>query len=174
MKSVPFIGKVSVAVASAARVTGGMGLLPRTKNVCLESYQRPDPPATPPTPRCSAVSVVCAFCLRGAILSLARDFRRVSTRLNLGRDGSRRDLGTAARVQVGNRGMPGHDIIVVGFSAGGLDALARVVAGLPGDLPASMFVVHHFPPSSVSALPRILERSGSLPAKHAVHGEPFV
>lgn len=70
--------------------------------------------------------------------------------------------------------MPGHDIIVVGFSAGGLDALARVVGSLPADLPASMFVVHHFPPSSISALPRILERAGPLPAKHAVHGEKFV
>jgi two-component system chemotaxis response regulator CheB len=70
--------------------------------------------------------------------------------------------------------MPGHDIIVVGFSAGGLDALARVVAGLPAGLPAAIFVVHHFPPSSVSVLPRILERAGAIPAKHAVHGEPFV
>jgi two-component system chemotaxis response regulator CheB len=70
--------------------------------------------------------------------------------------------------------MPGHDIIVVGFSAGGLDALARVVGSLPTDLPASVFVVHHFPPSSISALPSILARSGALPARHAIHGEKFI
>jgi two-component system, chemotaxis family, protein-glutamate methylesterase/glutaminase len=70
--------------------------------------------------------------------------------------------------------MPGHDIIVIGFSAGGLDALARVVSDLPGDLQAAVFVVHHFPPSSVSVLPKILTRSGRMPARHAIHGEPIV
>jgi two-component system, chemotaxis family, protein-glutamate methylesterase/glutaminase len=70
--------------------------------------------------------------------------------------------------------MPGHDIIVVGFSAGGLDALARVVSDLPAGLQTAVFVVHHFPPSSVSALPQILTRSGRMPARHAVQGEPIV
>lgn len=70
--------------------------------------------------------------------------------------------------------MAGRDIIVVGFSAGGVTALARVVANLPQGLPASILVVHHFPPSSVSALPRILERAGRLPAAHAVHDEPIL
>jgi two-component system chemotaxis response regulator CheB len=37
--------------------------------------------------------------------------------------------------------MPGHDIIVIGASAGGVDALRQLVAGLPKDLPAAVFVV---------------------------------
>ncbi len=41
--------------------------------------------------------------------------------------------------------MPGRDIMVIGFSAGGVEALARLVAALPRDLPAALFVVHHFP-----------------------------
>jgi two-component system, chemotaxis family, protein-glutamate methylesterase/glutaminase len=69
--------------------------------------------------------------------------------------------------------MPGHDIIVVGASAGGVEALAKLVSGLPADLPAALFIVHHFPPHSISVLPQILGRSGPLPAAHARSGEPI-
>lgn len=40
----------------------------------------------------------------------------------------------------------GRDIIVIGASAGGLDALEQLVAGLPADIPASLFIVHHLSP----------------------------
>lgn len=49
--------------------------------------------------------------------------------------------------------------------------MMRLVAGLPRDLAAAVFVVHHFPANSVSALPEILTRAGPLPARHAVHDE---
>ena len=65
--------------------------------------------------------------------------------------------------------MPGHSVVVVGFSAGGVEAMARLAAGLPRDLPAAVFVAHHFPGNSVSALPSILCRSGHLPALHPAH-----
>lgn len=67
--------------------------------------------------------------------------------------------------------MAGRDIIVIGASAGGVEAMATVVRGLPADLPAAVFVVVHFPPWSRSVLPQILERTGALPAAHAVDGE---
>lgn len=56
-----------------------------------------------------------------------------------------------------------HDIVVVGFSAGGIDPLRRFVGALPADFPGAMFVVHHFPPQSVSALPSILKRVTTIP-----------
>lgn len=61
-----------------------------------------------------------------------------------------------------------HDIIVIGTSAGGVEALQTLVAGLPGDLRASLFIVLHIPATRPSALPHILSRSGPLPALHAV------
>ncbi|HKT60796.1 MAG TPA: chemotaxis protein CheB [Gemmatimonadales bacterium] len=63
--------------------------------------------------------------------------------------------------------MQGHDIIVIGFSAGGIEPLLQLVADLPSDLPAAVFVVHHFPAHSVSALPNILARVSELPVRNA-------
>src|SRR5713226_145828 len=69
--------------------------------------------------------------------------------------------------------MPGHDIMVIGCSAGGVEALAALAAGLPADLPASLFVVLHFPAHSMSVLPGILSRRGPLPAAHVQDNEPI-
>ncbi len=62
--------------------------------------------------------------------------------------------------------MPGHDIIVLGASAGGVEALSKIVQGLPSDLPAAVFVCLHIPSYSTSILPDILQRKGRLPASH--------
>ncbi|BCY11159.1 chemotaxis protein CheB [Actinoplanes sp. L3-i22] len=67
--------------------------------------------------------------------------------------------------------MTGRDLIVAGASAGGVEALRAMVAGLPADLPAAVLVVLHLPRASPSALPRILTRAGPLPAVTAVDGE---
>jgi len=69
--------------------------------------------------------------------------------------------------------MPGHDIIVVGASAGGVEALRVLVGKLPKDLPAAVLVVLHVSPEHKSILPRILTGAGPLPAEHAKDGEPL-
>jgi two-component system, chemotaxis family, protein-glutamate methylesterase/glutaminase len=56
--------------------------------------------------------------------------------------------------------MPDHDIVVVGASAGGVEALADLAASLPADLAAALFVVLHVPSTATSALPDILNRNG--------------
>src|SRR5919202_4143414 len=69
--------------------------------------------------------------------------------------------------------MAGHDVIVVGASAGGLEALREVVATLPPALPAAVCVVWHMSAESPGLLPEILERAGPLPAAHPEDGEPL-
>lgn len=69
--------------------------------------------------------------------------------------------------------MAGRNIIVLGGSAGAVEALSEIVSGLPADLPASLFVVVHFPSYGVSMLPGILSRAGRLKAVHAADGDAF-
>jgi two-component system chemotaxis response regulator CheB len=67
---------------------------------------------------------------------------------------------------------PRH-IIVIGASAGGVEALTRLARDLPSDIDAALFVTIHFPPDSTSALGRILTRAGPLNAVHATDGQPI-
>jgi two-component system, chemotaxis family, protein-glutamate methylesterase/glutaminase len=69
--------------------------------------------------------------------------------------------------------MRGHGIVVIGASAGGVEALGRLVHLLPPELPAALFVALHVPPGTSSALPSILDRQGPLPCAHARDGEPI-
>ncbi|HET7786540.1 MAG TPA: chemotaxis protein CheB [Myxococcales bacterium] len=67
-----------------------------------------------------------------------------------------------------------RDIVVIGASAGGVEALTALIRKLPADLGASIFVVLHLAAEQKSVLPRILSSAGALPAKHARDGEPIV
>jgi two-component system chemotaxis response regulator CheB len=66
-----------------------------------------------------------------------------------------------------------RDVIAIGASAGGVEALRTLVGGLPVDYPGALLVVLHVPRDAPSALPAILNRSGPLPAALAVDGEPL-
>jgi two-component system chemotaxis response regulator CheB len=65
-------------------------------------------------------------------------------------------------------------VLAVGTSAGGVEALSRLAAGLPADFPAPVLVVLHVPSFSASNLPAILDRAGPLTAEHAHDHEPLV
>ena len=68
----------------------------------------------------------------------------------------------------------GHNVIVVGTSAGGLEALDQLVGQLPTDLAASIFIVQHMAPdTSGEPLTRRLGRHKAFDAKLAKEGERF-
>jgi two-component system, chemotaxis family, protein-glutamate methylesterase/glutaminase len=66
--------------------------------------------------------------------------------------------------------VPNRDTIVIGASAGGVEALREIARHLAPDLPAAIFVVIHLYPRSTSNLPEILSRSGPLSAVHPQNG----
>lgn len=63
-------------------------------------------------------------------------------------------------------------IIVVGASAGGVEAVRFLAAALPADLRAAVFVVLHIG-AHRSELPWLLNQMGPLRAVHAVSGDPI-
>lgn len=69
--------------------------------------------------------------------------------------------------------MPKKEIVVVGSSAGGIEALRTLVGSLPAEFRGSLFIVQHLSPSSPSLLADILDRATKLPVRDARDGEEF-
>lgn len=61
-----------------------------------------------------------------------------------------------------------RDIVVIGGSAGAIDAMARIVKGLPEGYSGSILIVSHIG-AHPSQLPELLAQAGRLPAHHARH-----
>jgi two-component system chemotaxis response regulator CheB len=69
--------------------------------------------------------------------------------------------------------MERRDLICIGTSAGGVEALKQIASSLREDLPAAVVVVLHLAPDHRSALPRILSAAGPLLALHPRDNEPL-
>ncbi len=66
-----------------------------------------------------------------------------------------------------------HSIVVIGASAGGVEALIKVVRLLPERLPGSIFIVLHIPSEGPDLLPGILSRYTKLVVEQAVDQMPI-
>ncbi|MBW8801464.1 MAG: chemotaxis protein CheB [Streptomyces sp.] len=69
--------------------------------------------------------------------------------------------------------MPHRDLVVIGASAGGVEALKGLVRGLPPDLPATVLVALHLPSDGQTVMADILRRRCRLLVKDAVDGDPL-
>jgi two-component system chemotaxis response regulator CheB len=69
---------------------------------------------------------------------------------------------------------PPQWVVGIGASAGGVDALVRLVQHLPADLPAAVCVVLHVPATARCLLALILGRHSALPVEVAEHDAPLV
>jgi two-component system chemotaxis response regulator CheB len=68
----------------------------------------------------------------------------------------------------------GRDIIAIGTSAGGLEALDKLIGQTPSDLPAAIFIVQHMAAdASGDALLKALGRHKAFSCKLAADGEEF-
>ncbi len=65
-------------------------------------------------------------------------------------------------------------VVVIGASAGGMQTLRALVAQLPFDFPAPVFIVYHISPDTTGeALVRALDEAGPLSCEHARDGQRF-
>jgi two-component system chemotaxis response regulator CheB len=69
--------------------------------------------------------------------------------------------------------MSGHNIITIGVSADGLEALITIVGNLPSEFPAAVFIVRHIGAGGPRALADILSRSGPLRAVYPEDRDPI-
>jgi two-component system chemotaxis response regulator CheB len=69
------------------------------------------------------------------------------------------------------QGMANHDIVAIGTSAGGVEALLFLAARLSPRFPAAIVVTIHLPSNARSTLDEILSRAGPLPAAFAGGGD---
>ncbi|MFT3771928.1 MAG: chemotaxis protein CheB [Minicystis sp.] len=65
------------------------------------------------------------------------------------------------------------DVVVIGASAGGLEALMRLLAELPADLPARIAIVFHRNRFTDGQILPILQRRSTLPVTEPATGSPF-
>ena len=71
--------------------------------------------------------------------------------------------------EVSSRQTPG--IVAITASAGGVEALSKVLSALPADFPVPIVVVQHLDPRHPSMLPEILARRCDIAIKQAEEGD---
>jgi two-component system, chemotaxis family, protein-glutamate methylesterase/glutaminase len=79
----------------------------------------------------------------------------------------------AAAPGAGASAMSTRQLVVIGASSGGIEALRTVAAGLPPDFGAAICVVLHTSPDAPAALSAILNGAGPLPATFATDRSPL-
>ena len=64
-----------------------------------------------------------------------------------------------------------HPLVVIGASAGGPAALAKVLSGLPADFPAAVVIVQHVDAQFVAGLGQWLASHSTLPVRLIDEGD---
>lgn len=64
------------------------------------------------------------------------------------------------------------EAVVVGASAGGVDALVALLGALPADFAAAVLVVLHLPPARTSRVVELMARHCALPVSEALDKQP--
>jgi two-component system CheB/CheR fusion protein len=65
-----------------------------------------------------------------------------------------------------------YDLVVIGSSAGGIEALSLLVGTLPPDFPAPIVIAQHLDPERPSHLGEILTRRSTLPVRTVTGADP--
>src|SRR5215470_3654603 len=85
---------------------------------------------------------------------------------------SKSKLNRAEKKDIADNGVnDSQRIIVMGASTGGFEAFKKIIAELPADFSASIFIVWHMSPDVLGVLPEVLNRINGIYAAHAYDNE---
>jgi two-component system, chemotaxis family, protein-glutamate methylesterase/glutaminase len=76
--------------------------------------------------------------------------------------------------RIANTGSGHVDVVAVGISTGGPQALNHMLPQLPADLPVPVLIVQHMPPVFTKSLAEDLDKRCSLSVSEAVDGQPVM
>ncbi len=85
---------------------------------------------------------------------------------------AKEDKSPAARVRVNHP--PRIDVVAIGVSTGGPNALAALVPKIPADLPVPVVIVQHMPPLFTRLLAERLTSQGNIPFEEGAAGTALV
>ena len=80
-------------------------------------------------------------------------------------------MDTGPEKSISNINHAAFDVVAIAASAGGLQALSLVLAGLPENFPAAILIVQHLDPRHRSLMADILGRRTALKVKQAQAGD---
>lgn len=124
----------------------------------------------------------CEILLRAPAIAAAADQRAPAAAV-LAAAGRRRrttprasdPVATTPAAPTTRRRKPSHpEVVGIGTSTGGPNALAKVLPLLPADFPLPVLVVQHMPAGFTASLAASLTRVCKLPVREAVDGEPVL
>jgi two-component system chemotaxis response regulator CheB len=183
--AVDFIQKPS-AQHGAGFSTIGDELIGKVKRAARARVRRPHVTASPPPPNAGGSPLYASPDLLGGVRSgMTREGGEV---VGFGLGSGRRDamsgaggagvaprgmLGVATPALYGGGGAPDR-LLVVGSSTGGPRALAELMAGLPGDLPAAALLVQHLPAGFTRSLAERLDQGSALAVAEAQEHDALV
>jgi two-component system, chemotaxis family, protein-glutamate methylesterase/glutaminase len=183
--AVDFIQKPS-AQHGAGFSTIGDELIGKVKRAARARVRRPHVTASPPPPNAGGSPLYASPDLLGSVRSgMTREGGEV---VGFGLGSGRRDamsgaggagvaprgmLGVATPALYGGGGAPDR-LLVVGSSTGGPRALAELMAGLPGDLPAAALLVQHLPAGFTRSLAERLDQGSALAVAEAQEHDALV
>jgi two-component system chemotaxis response regulator CheB len=90
---------------------------------------------------------------------------------------TRHELSSSPGQRIGTKGMRRQgksEIVAIGISTGGPNALAKMMPMLPGDLGVPIVIVQHMPPVFTKSLANSLNAKCALRVKEAQDGEPIL
>ena len=109
--------------------------------------------------------------LRNTLIPLIHGYRRAHPPAGSGPAASPRRAAPPSSAATPGRAFTGADVVTIGISTGGPDALARMIPQLPADLSVPVLIVQHMPPMFTRTLAEDLDKRSAVTVVEGVDGQ---